>query len=152
MESFPKSEAIPGRIIHSISEGLRRGLRAFLKLSTIMIPVYLVVAILKLTPLFDILSRFFEPFMTYFGLPGNSALAYVTGTFVNLYAALAIVAGIDITGRQVTILAIMMGISHSQIMESAILAKMKARPIIISTARVIVSLACGLALNLVLPV
>jgi hypothetical protein len=151
MESFPKSEAIPGRIIHSIGGGLRKGLRAFFKLSTIMVPIYLVVAAIKLTPLFDIISRFFEPFMTYFGLPGNSALAYVTGTFVNLYAALAIVAGIDITGRQLTILAIMMGISHSQIMESAILTKLKARPIIVSTARVIVSLACGLALNLALP-
>jgi hypothetical protein len=152
MESFPKSEALSRRMIHSSSEGLRKGLRAFFKLSTIMIPIYLVVAFLKLTPLFGVISRFFEPFMTYFGLPGNSALAYVSGTFVNIYAALAIVAGIDVTGRQVTILAIMMGISHSQVMETAILAKMKARPIIVSTARVIVSLACGLALNLVLPI
>ena len=131
--------------------GLRKGLSAFLQLSTIMIPVYLVVSLLKLTPLFGIISRFFEPFMTYFGLPGNSALAYVTGTFVNLYAALAIIAGIDVTGRQVTILAIMMGISHSQIMEGAVLAKMKARPVIVTTARVIFSLGCGIVLNLVMP-
>ncbi len=89
--------------------------------------------------------------MTYFGLPGNSALAYVTGTFVNLYAALAIVAGIDITGRQVTILAIMLGISHSQIMEGAVLAKMKARPVIVTIARVVFSLLCGFVLNLVMP-
>jgi hypothetical protein len=116
-----------------------------------MIPVYLVVALLKLTPIFDILSRFFHPFMTYFGLPGDSALAFVTGTFVNLYAALAIVAGIDITGRQVTILAIMLGISHSQIMEGAVLAKMKARPVIVTAARVIFSLVCGFVLNLVMP-
>jgi hypothetical protein len=115
-----------------------------------MIPVYLVVSLLKLTPLFDILSKFFQPFMIYFGLPGNSALAYVTGTFVNLYAALAVVAGIDITGRQVTILAIMLGISHSQIMEGAVLAKMKARPVIVTMARVVFSLVCGFILNLVL--
>jgi hypothetical protein len=116
-----------------------------------MIPVYLVVSILKLTSILDTISRLFEPFMIYFGLPGDSALAYVTGTFVNLYAALAIVAGIDVTGRQVTILAIMMGISHSQIMEGAVLAKMKARPVIVTTTRVIFSFACGIVLNLVLP-
>jgi hypothetical protein len=139
------------RFIRAAGGGLKKGLSAFLQLSTIMIPVYLVVAILKLTPIFGMISRLFEPFMVYFGLPGDSALAYVTGTFVNLYAALAIVAGIDVTGRQVTILAIMMGISHSQIMEGAVLAKMKARPVIVTATRVFFSFACGFLLNLVLP-
>ncbi len=155
MESSPESKVLAAsihqRLLRSAGEGIRRGIRAFLQLAWIMIPVYLIVALLKLTPIFEIISKFFEPFMTYFGLPGNSALAYITGTFVNLYAALAVVAGIDITGRQVTILAIMMGISHSQIMEGAVLTRMKARPIIVTAARVIFSLVSGMALNLVLP-
>jgi len=116
-----------------------------------MIPVYVIVYFLKFTPVMDYLSSLFEPFMVYFGLPGQSALSYITGTFVNLYAALAIIAGLDLNGRQVTILAVMLGISHSQIMETAILAQMRARPIIVSTARVIFSLIVGFLLNLAMP-
>jgi spore maturation protein SpmB len=115
-----------------------------------MVPVYVVVALLKLTPAIDYISGLFGPFMVYFGLPGESALAFVTGSFVNLYAALAVIAGIQLTAKQVTILAIMLGVSHTQIMESAILAKMKARPIVVTSARVVFSFVCGYVLNLVL--
>jgi hypothetical protein len=130
---------------------LKKGLHAFFKLCLIMIPVYVVVYFLKFTPVIDYISSLFEPFMGYFGLPGQSALSYVTGSFVNLYAALAIIAGLDLSGRQVTILAVMMGISHSQIMETAILAQMKARPVIVTSARVVFSLVVGFILNLLMP-
>jgi hypothetical protein len=116
-----------------------------------MIPVYVVVYFLKFTPVIDYISSLFEPFMIYFGLPGQSALSYVTGTFVNLYAALAIIAGLNLSGRQVTILAVMMGISHSQIMETAILAQMRARPVIVTIARVVFSFVIGFLLNLLMP-
>jgi hypothetical protein len=116
-----------------------------------MIPVYLLIEILKLTPALDYISHAFEPLMVYFGLPGKAAIAYVTGSFINLYAALAIIAGLDLSSRQVTILAIMLGISHSQIMESAILAKMKARPVWVTTSRVVFSLVCGFILHFVMP-
>ncbi len=116
-----------------------------------MVPVYVIVALLKLTPVIDYISGFFQPLMRYFGLPGESALAYVTGAVVNLYAALAVVAGLGLSERQLTILAIMLGVSHSQIMESAILLKMRARPFWVSSARVVFSFACGLILNLILP-
>lgn len=116
-----------------------------------MVPVYAVITLLKLTSALDYISGAFEPFMLYFGLPGDSAIAFVTGSFINLYAALAIIAGLELTTRQVTILAVMLGISHSQIMESAILAKMKARPVWVTSARIVFSFVVGLLLNLVMP-
>ncbi|OGC94873.1 MAG: hypothetical protein A2W25_14210 [candidate division Zixibacteria bacterium RBG_16_53_22] len=139
------------RLYSSATLGVKRGIGAFLQLSAIMVPVYVVVALLKLTPAIDFVSGLFEPIMVYFGLPGESALAYVTGSFVNLYAALAVIAGLELTARQITILAIMLGVSHSQIMESAILAKMNARPLWISLARVAFSFICGVILNLIIP-
>lgn len=146
------SEAtIKARLYSSAALGVRRGIGAFLQLSAIMVPVYIVVALLKLTPVIDFISGLFEPIMVYFGLPGESALAYVTGSFVNLYAALAVIAGLGLTARQITILAIMLGVSHSQVMESAILVKMKARPFWVSSARVAFSFACGLILNFIIP-
>ena len=116
-----------------------------------MVPVYIAVALLKLTPAIDFISGLFQPLMIFFGLPGETALAYVTGTIVNLYAALAVTAGLELTVRQITILAIMLGISHSQIMESAVLTQMKSRPLLVTSARVAFSFVAGLILNLILP-
>ncbi len=121
-----------------------------MQLCTIIIPVYVVTALLKLTPFFEYVGGIFEPFMKFFGLPGESAVAIVTGTFVNLYAAAAVVADLDMTARQLTILALILGISHSQIMETAIVGKMRARPYLVTPLRVIFSLCAGFVLNLML--
>lgn len=105
---------------------------------------------LKLTPFFEYVGRLFEPFMKFFGLPGESAVAIVTGTFVNLYAAAAVVADLEMTTKQLTILALILGVSHSQIMETAIIGKMRARPYLVTPLRVIFSLCAGLVLNLLM--
>ena len=139
------------RFIASSGLGFRRGVDVFLQLSVIMIPVYIVTAILKLTPALDYISGLFQPLMKYIGLPGSSAIALVTGTFVNLYAAAAIVAGLDMTARQLTILALILGFSHSQIMETAIIGKMKARPYFVTPLRVLFGLFSGFVLHLLLP-
>jgi hypothetical protein len=139
------------RLLRAAKEGIKKGIYAFGQLSAIMVPVYLVVAFLKLTPIINYISGLFEPLMKYFGLPGSTALAAVTGNFVNIYAALAITAGLGLTVRQVTILAIMLGVSHSQIMEGAILIKMKSKPWTVVACRVIFSFICGFLLNIILP-
>lgn len=122
----------------------------FGQLCTIIIPVYILTALLKLTPFFEYVGELFEPFMKFLGLPGESAVAIVTGTFVNLYAAAAVVADLEMTGRQLTILALVLGVSHSQIMETAIVGKMKARPYLVTPLRVIVSLCAGFVLNIMM--
>ena len=139
------------RLVQSGRTGFIKGLRVFYQLSVIIIPVYVITALLKLTPALDYISGLFAPFMKYFGLPGETALAIVTGTFVNLYAAAAILAGLNLTAREMTIVALILCISHSQIMETAIVGKMKAKPLIVTSARVIVALAGGLLLNLIMP-
>lgn len=121
-----------------------------MQLCTIIIPVYVVTALLKLTPFFEYVGGVFEPFMKFIGLPGESAVAIVTGTFVNLYAAAAVVADLEMDARQLTILALILGISHSQIMETAIIGKMRARPYLVTPLRVIFSLCAGFVLNLML--
>jgi len=116
-----------------------------------MIPVYIFVAILKRTPLFDYLGDLFSPLMKYFGLPGEAALALVTGMIVNLYAAAAVIADLRLDTRQVTIIALILGISHSQIMETAIVTKMKGRPFLVTSLRLSISIIAGIILNLVWP-
>jgi hypothetical protein len=139
------------RLLASSGLGFKRGVNVFLQLSYIMIPIYILTVILKLTPALDFISGLFAPFMQYIGLPGSSALALVTGTFVNLYAAAAIVAGLDMTSRQLTILALILGFSHSQVMETAIIGKMKARPLYVTPLRILFGIFAGFILHLVLP-
>jgi hypothetical protein len=146
MGLFPRE-----RLIDSSRLGFKRGVDVFLKLSYIMIPVYILTAVLKHTPVLDMISAAFEPLMEFVGLPGSSAVALVTGTFVNLYAAAAIVAGLDMTARQLTILALILGISHSQIMETAIIGRMRAKPYYVTPLRVFFGILSGFILNLVLP-
>lgn len=116
-----------------------------------MIPVYIFVAILKQTPVFDYLGAVFQPYMKYLGLPGEAALAIVTGTVVNLYASAAVLADLNLTAREITIVALILGISHSQIMETAIVSRMRAKPLYVTAMRVVFSLFAGFVLNLVWP-
>jgi len=139
------------RFIASSAFGCRRGISVFLQLASIIIPVYILTAILKLTPALDYISGLFEPLMKYMGLPGSSAIALITGTFVNLYAAAAIVAGLDMTSGQLTTLALILGFSHSQVMETAIIGKMKAKPYLVTPLRFIFGLLSGFLLHLLFP-
>jgi len=142
---------IERKFVRSAKTGFRRGAGVFLQLSGIMIPVYVLVAGLKQTALFDYLGGLFQPLMRYFGLPGEAALAIVTGTVVNLYAAAAVAVDLHMSVRQVTVMALILGISHSQVMETAIVGKMHGRPIIVTTLRIVFSLIGGLILNLAWP-
>lgn len=150
---FPsrRNHEIKNRLINAARTGFRRGIGVFAQLCGIMIPVYIVVAVLKQTPLFGFLSELFSPLMRHLGLPGESALAIVTGNIVNLYAAAAVAVDLNLTVRQMTIMALMLGISHSQIMETAIVRKMRGRPVIVTSLRLIFSVIAGFALNQVWP-
>jgi len=135
----------------SLYEGLRQGLYSFYTLFKIMTPVYILISILKEIAVLEILAGYFSPFMKFLGLPGETALAVVLGWTVNLYAAIAAFAGLGLSIRQVTILAVMLGISHSHFMETAIISRMKARPWLILLIRIVTSLFIGALMNLILP-
>jgi hypothetical protein len=89
--------------------------------------------------------------MKFWGLPGEASLVLVSGWTINLYGAIAALAGLDFTVRQVTILAIILSISHSLVMETAIVGRMKGRPWLILILRLITGLVAGAVLNLILP-
>lgn len=90
--------------------------------------------------------------MKFFGLPGEAALVIVSGWTVNLYAAIAALAGLSFTVRQVTILAVILGIAHSLIMETAIITRIKGRPVVVLLLRISMGLLAGLIMNYILPI
>jgi hypothetical protein len=134
-----------------LREGVRQWLYAYYALFKIIVPVYIIIALLKLIHVVDWLAGTFAPFMKFWGLPGEASLVLASGWTVNLYGAIAALAGLDFTVRQVTILAIILSISHSLVMETAIVSRMKGRPWLILILRLTAGLAAGAVLNLMLP-
>ncbi|CAA6819985.1 MAG: Nucleoside recognition protein, partial [uncultured Sulfurovum sp.] len=64
-----------------------------------------------------------EPFTSLLGLPPEASLAIISGMFLNLYAAVAFAAPLDMDAQQWTILAIFLGVCHSLVVEGVIMKK-----------------------------
>ena len=117
-----------------------------------MVPVYIFIMILSEIGVVERLANLFSPLMIYFGLPGEASLVIVSGWTINLYGAVAVLAGLNFTVRQTTILAVMLGFSHSLLLETAIINRMKGCPWTLLALRISVGLISGIILNLFLPV
>lgn len=131
-------------------DGFFKGVESFWLLVKIMLPVYFIVTFLKFTFILEALAQFFSPYMQIFGLPGGAALAIVLGNTVNLYAAIAVIASLKMSSPQVTILAVMLAVSHSLPLEITIIQKMRTKYITILFLRLSVSALVGMALKQIL--
>jgi hypothetical protein len=86
--------------------------------------------------------------MGLFGLPGEAAFAFVAAFSLNLYAAIAVMAPLDLTPWQVTQCGLMMGIAHNLILEGGVLAGTGARGGVLTLCRVLIAGLAGLLLEL----
>jgi len=131
----------------TLLSGLKKGLDSFWQLMKMVAPVYTAICILRATPAMDWFANFCAPAMKYFGLPGESALALIVGNLVNLYASIGVIAGLKLQPQQLTLLSLMLLISHSQILESAVFAQIKTRYLLLSLFRLSLSLFLGWSLH-----
>jgi len=131
----------------TLLSGLKKGLVSFWDLMKVVAPVYTAITILQATPAMDWFANLCAPAMKYFGLPGESALALIVGNLVNLYASIGVIAGLKLQPQQLTLLSLMLLISHSQILESAVFAQIKTRFMLISIFRLSLSLFLGWSLH-----
>ena len=126
--------------------GAGRGVRAFLKLMLIVAPVYTLVIALEYTPVIRIFAEFMAPFMKYFGLPGEAALPLILGNLVNLYGGLGAITALRISSAQLTVLSLMLLLSHSQILETAVFFQIRAKWWLLWVIRLVVSFLAGAGL------
>jgi hypothetical protein len=127
--------------------GAWHGVRAFLKLMLIVAPVYTFVTILKYTPAIRVFAEFMAPLMRHFGLPGEAALAVILGNVINLYAGLGAVTALKITPSQLTVLGLMLLLSHSQILETAVFFQIRAKWWLLWLIRLVLSALAGVGLS-----
>ena len=129
--------------------GLKKGFSVTLTIMKVVIPCYIIIEFIKHAGVIDIIGRIFKPFMGIFGLPGEAALPLVAGYVVNLYAAIAILTPLGMPAKEITIIALMLGICHSLTVETPITRQTGVNAWLLTLVRVLVSLASGVGLNLV---
>jgi len=132
----------------AIKDGAKAGLKVVWDLGKIMIPTIFLVTFLKYTPIFKTISDFLQPSMSIFGLPGEAAIAIVTGMFLSLYGSIGIMIPLNLTPVQITTIAIMVLTCHGVIIENAILKKLNISILKIFSFRFIVAISLGYMVHL----
>ena len=128
--------------------GFANGLKTSFLLLKVIIPVFALIKVLEHTPVIGWISQFCDPLMRFIGLPGEAALAVVTGMFLNFYAAIGIIIALDLTAWQITIIAVILSCCHELVIETAIIKKTGIRAWPILGIRLTTALGAGVILNL----
>ena len=128
--------------------GFANGLKTSFLLLKVIIPVFALIKVLEHTPVIGWISQFCDPLMRFIGLPGEAALAVVTGMFLNFYAAIGIIIALGLTAWQVTIIAVILSCCHELVIETAIINKTGIRAWPILGIRLVTALGAGVMLNL----
>ena len=97
------------------------------------------------------MSESLSPLFGRVGLPGEAALAFISGYFVNVYAAVAVIDTLSLDGRTITILAVMILCAHNMLIESPVQQKCGSSLVRIFMVRTLGALALGYCLHLLLP-
>lgn len=97
------------------------------------------------------LSGVLSPLFHVFGLPGEAALAFISGYFLNVYTAIAVMASLDLSARAITIMAVMILCAHNMIVESAVQQKCGTPIVRVIMVRTLGAVIMGFSLNLLLP-
>ncbi len=134
-----------------IRPALMKSGQTTLWLMKIILPISLIVGFMGYYGGLAFMAQFFDPLFNHIGLPGSTAIVFITSIFLPLYAPLAIIMSMSITLRELTILALMCQIAHNLPVESAIQAKTGSSFWVMSALRIATSILVGMFLNSVLP-
>lgn len=128
------------RSTDTLKTGFKTGLLTTWILGKVIFPVTLLVSILSFTPVIGWIVQLFTPLMQWIGLPGEAAIPLVLANLLSFYAGIGAILSLDLSVKEVFILAVMMSFSHNLIIETAVAVKVGVR------ATVVVSVRIGLAL------
>lgn len=135
--------------MNTVKKGLIVGLKTTWIFGKIIFPITLLITLLQYTPVLPWVVNMIEPFMGLFGLSGDAAIPLVLGNFLNLYAAIGAILTMELTVKEVFILAIMMSFAHNLIIESTVAAKVGVKLWIMATIRIFLAIFSGVIINLV---
>lgn len=120
-------------------------------LSKIMVSISFAIMLLQFFGVIEWLSQFLNPIFSHFGLPGEAALAYVSGYFVNCYSAIAVMTTLDLSTRAATILSVMVLCSHNMIVETTVQHKTGSSVVRMVAVRTLSAFVLAWVLNKIMP-
>jgi spore maturation protein SpmB len=106
---------------------------------------------LKYFKVLPVISEILAPIFNSIGLPGEAALPFVTGYFVNVYAAISVAVSFDFDVRVLTILSTMVLCAHNMITETAVQKKTGTSAVRIVIVRTVSAFTLAFLLNRILP-
>ena len=116
-----------------------------------MVSLSFVILLLQYFGVIEWISYWLTPLFSHFGLPGEAALAYVSGYFVNCYSAIAVMTTLDLSTRAATILSVMVLCSHNMIVETAVQHKTGSSIFSIVVIRTLSAFILAWILNKIMP-
>lgn len=116
-----------------------------------MVGVSFAIMLLQYFGVIEWISQLLTPVFSSFGLPGEAALAYVSGYFVNCYTAMAVMSTLNLDMRAATILAVMVLCSHNMIVETTVQAKTGSSALRIVVIRTLSAFILAFVLNKIMP-
>ncbi|MGN1246596.1 MAG: nucleoside recognition domain-containing protein [Muribaculaceae bacterium] len=117
----------------------------------LMIPISLTVTLLQHYGVLEWIAGYLHPVFVHLGLPGASAVAFISGASAGTYAGIAAMMSMPLTMRQATILAMMIALCHALPMECAVNRKTGSSFWEMAVLRIVMAFVCAFLLNLVLP-
>lgn len=116
-----------------------------------MIPLSFGMLLLDKSGLLYHISRIMAPFMAFWDLPGEAALVFIISIFSNVYAVMGVIHVLDLSLREITILAAMCCIAHNFLVESRVMKKTGSSLVKLILLRLLGALTAGWVLSCILP-
>ena len=139
------------RIFTSTKSALFKARKTIWWLLKIIIPISLLVSFLQYWGIIAQIAGVLSPAFSLIGLPGESAVVFITSIFLPLYGPIAIISTLPLDMREITILAIMCLISHNLFVETAVQKKTGSSALSMFFLRLSMSIIAAIILNRLLP-
>lgn len=107
----------------AVKDGTVKGIKTGVVLFKIVIPIYLIVILIKYSPIMPWFQNFFEPGMSLFNLPGDAIVPIITGMFTDEYGVIAAMKSFNFTMAQITTITMITLTAHSLPVEFALAQK-----------------------------
>lgn len=133
----------------TLRNGLHVGLKTTWSLGKIIFPITLLITMLQFTPILRGLVELVAPIMHIFGLRGEAAVPIVLGHLLNLYAGIAGIISLELTVKEVFIIALMISFAHNLFIETAVALKVGVKLWLVLVVRLGLAALSGILINLV---
>lgn len=133
----------------TLKNGIKAGLLTTWTLGKIIFPITLIVTILQFTPVLPFIIELVAPLMGLFGLSGEAAIPLVLGNALNLYAGIGGILSLELTVKEVFILAVMLSFSHNIFIETGVALKVGVKLWVVLLVRFGLAALSAIVINLV---